>query len=388
MASTTIKFFHSALPGAPVLNGSAGSMLAVLDLLVTGMGLKSVDSMTVADEVATLAISTGHSFEPDTVALVAGASEPRLNGAARVIATTANTIRIPAPGVADGVVTGSMTAKLAPAGWEKVFSATNAGAYRSRDVAGTRMFVRLDDTGTTNARLRAYEDMTGINAAVGPTPLDSQVSGGFWWPKSGAANTTARPWFLVADERGFYLAVDPQGTGRFTVLYAGDIASFKSGDAWGFAVTGNQSDQVESTAVPDGCCGWSHRSARSGAYLVRSHTSIQGALPAQRIGSHHNGTLADGYAGTANYSLGAYPNGPNNGLMTGVLELYALGMRGTLPGLLHPVQDCGSAFTSGQKVAGTDDLLGRSLLALRVAPPSGAVAAGTVFLDIGGPWTR
>ena len=74
--------------------------------------------------------------------------------------------------------------------------------------------------------------------------------------------------------------------------------------------------------------------------------------------------------------------------MTGGLELFALGMRGSLPGLLHPVQDCGNAFASGAIVEGTDGLEGRKLLALRVAPPSGSQTAGTVFLDITGPWSR
>ena len=43
-----------------------------------------------------------------------------------------------------------------------------------------------------------------------------------------AASSAARPWYLVADERSFYLAVSPQGTAdRFTLLHAGDIASLK-----------------------------------------------------------------------------------------------------------------------------------------------------------------
>ena len=221
---------------------------------------------------------------------------------------------------------------------------------------------------------------------MGTTPLDAQVSGGLFWPKSGTANSTARPWFMVADDRGFYLAVAPQGGDRFTLLNAGDIASLKSGDAYGYLLTGNQVDQVALTTVPDGCVGYSGRSARVGAYLTRAHTAI--GLAAQRIGAHHTGTTADAYAGTAGYAWGSYPNGPNNGLMTAPLELFALGMRGTLPGLHHAVQDCGSVFGSGAMVDGTDDLAGRRLLAVRTAPPSGAVAGGTVFLDVTGPWAR
>ena len=93
------------------------------------------------------------------------------------------------------------------------------------------------------------------------------------------------------------------------------------------------------------------------------------------------------YAGTAGYSVGAYPNGPNNGLMTGALELHALGIRGTLPGLLHPVQDLGNAFATGAIVDGTDDLAGRRLMAIRTGPPASGTV-GTVFIDVTGPWAR
>ena len=140
--------------------------------------------------------------------------------------------------------------------------------------------------------------------------------------------------------------------------------------------------------MPDGCCGYSHRNARGGAYVARAHTAIGQALAVQRIGAHHTGTAADAYAGTAGYAWGAYPNGPNNGLLTGALEVFGLGVRGTLPGLLHPVQDLGLVFATGAIVDGTDDYAGRRLMAVKVAPSSGSQAAGTVFVDITGPWGR
>lgn len=151
--------------------------------------------------------------------------------------------------------------------------------------------------------------------------------------------------------------------------------------------TGNQADQTNASSVPDGCVGYSHRSARTGAYLVRAHTAIGQSTAVQRLGAHHNGSTADVYAGTAGYSLGTYPNGPNNGLMTGPLELVALGIRGTLPGLLHPVQDCGSVFATRAMVDGTDDLAGRRLMAIRTGPPASGTV-GTAFIDVTGPWAH
>ena len=171
-------------------------------------------------------------------------------------------------------------------------------------------------------------------------------------------------------------------------MFAGDIASLKSGDAWGFLITGNQSDQTSGNGLPYGCCGYSRRTDLGGAYLARSHNGIGGALSAHRIGSHHTGVAQDVYAGNGGYAWGAYPNGANNGLMVGTLELFAQSsMRGTVPGLLHPVQDLAANFSTGTIVEGTDDFAGRKLLALRVGSPGGS-SWGTVFVDISGPWGR
>ena len=261
---------------------------------------------------------------------------------------------------------------------------TNVLCVKPTVPEATGCVLRIDDTGTTNARVRAYESMTDASTGAGPTPMESRVAGGLYWPKSSSANATARPWIVIADERGIYLAVDPTGTGRYTLTYAGDIASLKSGDAYGYLITGNQSDQAAASTVPDGCCGYSGRSARGGAYLVRAHTAIGQAITAQRLGAHHNGSTADVYAGTPGYSVGTYPNGSNNGLMTGALELHAMGIRGTLPGLLHPVQDLGNAFATGAIVDGTDDLAGRRLMAIRTGSPAGsALVMSPLFGPLG-----
>ena len=382
--------FDSSMTGAPVLSGTAGALRAVLKAcLVDGFGAGSVATLTVASGVATATFAGAHPYRVGTVSQFAGATPAGLNGQKHILSIATNSVTFDATGIADGTATGTITHKVAAAGWQELFAGTltNVLCVKPTVPEATGCVLRIDDTGTTNARVRAYESMTDASTGTGPTPLDSQLSGGLFWPKSDAASSAARPWRMVADERGFYLAVSPQGTDRYTLLYAGDIASLKSGDAYGYLITGNQSDQTNASTVPDGCCGYSGRSARGGAYLARAHTAIGQSVAAQRLGAHHNGATADVYAGTAGYSVGTYPNGPNNGLMTGVLELHALGIRGTLPGLLHPVQDCGNAFVTGAVVDGTDDLAGRRLMAIRTGPPAGS-ALGTVFIDVTGPWVR
>ena len=382
--------FDSTQPGAPVLSGTAGALRTLLKAcLVDGFGAGAVATLTVSGGIATATYAGAHPFKVGYVAQFAGATPAGLNGNKVILSVTGTSVTFAAPGVPDGAATGTITSKAAPAGWQELFAGAlaNVIALKPSVVEATGCVLRVDDTGAINARVRAYEAMSDISTGVGMTPLESQAAGGLWWPKSATANATARAWILVADARGFYLAVAPAGGDRYTLLFAGDIASLKSGDAYGYLLTGNQADQTNASSAPDGCVGYSHRSARTGAYLVRSHTAIGQSTAAQRLGAHHNGSTADVYAGTAGYSQGTYPNGPNNGLMTGALELHALGIRGTLPGLLHPVQDCGNAFATGAIVDGTGDLAGRRLLAIRTGPPAGGTV-GTVFIDTTGNWGR
>ncbi len=381
--------YDNTMPNALQLTGVAGALNSILKTyLVTGAGAGSVSTLTVSAGVATATYAAGHPFKVGGTALFAGSTPAALNGLKKVLTARTNAITFAAPGVPDGAATGSITSKLAAAGWSELYPGTaNVLALKPSVPEATGCVVRLDDANAQNARVRAYESMSDASTGSGMFPLDAQVNGGLFWPKSGSAGATARPWFLIADERGFYLAVAPQGGDRYTLLYCGDIASFKSGDAYAYLVTGNQADQTAVSTVPDGCCGYSHRSARDGAYVARSHTGTGGALAVQRVGGHHNGPTADVYAGAAGYGYGTYPNGPNSGLMTGSLELFALGIRGVLPGLHHPIQDLGGAFASGTIVDGTDDLAGRSLMAIRTGPPASG-AAGTVFIDLTGPWVR
>lgn len=387
---TSVKHFHSAMPGAPVLSGTAGTLLAVLDAcLVTGFGLKTADSVTVASGVATVAFSSGHSFEPGTIALIEGATPAGLNGEKRILSTTSNTATFSAPGIADGAATGTISAKLAPAGWEKkAFSGTKLAAYRPSAPESTRMYLRVDDSGDKNARVVSYEAMTDISTGTNPIPLAAQVAGGLWWPKSATANATARAWRVFADSRGVYVALEPNGGDRWQLMFAGDIASLKSGDAYGWLVTGNTEDMTNNPATPQGCLGLSGRRARAGAYLARAHTGIGQAIEVQRVGSHHNGGMSDVYAGAAGYAFGDYPNGPNNGLLTGALELVeSAGIRGSAPGLLHPLHALGGSFASGAVVDGTNDLAGRRLMVVRTQRAT-LSDGGTVFIDTTGPWSR
>jgi hypothetical protein len=134
MADTSVKYFHGSMPGAPVLSGTAGALINVLDAcLVNGFGVSAVASLVVAGEVATATISGGHSGEVGSVMTVAGATPSGLNGEKKVLSVGGGntTLTFDATGIADQTATGSITIKVSGAGWVKAFSGTNLAAYRA-----------------------------------------------------------------------------------------------------------------------------------------------------------------------------------------------------------------------------------------------------------------
>lgn len=391
--TTTVKHFHSAMPGAPTLSGTAGSLIAVLDAcLVNGFGLKTADSVVVSGGIATATFSTGHSFEPDVIALAAGATPAGLNGEKRVLTTSTNTITFDATGIADGTATGTITFKLAPAGWAKAFSGTNLTAYRSNDVTGTRMFLRVDDTGTTNARVVGYESMSDVNTGVRAFPLAAQLSGGGYWPKASAAGAAARAWTVIADSRSVWLHLHTNTTslGASGSIYGlDDFASNKSGDPFSCALWANNADQASASSVSLYSFEYASHTGNNvpGPFIARSFTGLGGAIVAQHATESY--FTSSGTAGTAlSVNVPTYPNGPNNGLLLTRKLLIEPGvaLRGSARGALISPQNCHAAFNWRDKIDGHGDLAGRKLMAVKCGSPAATSSQGVVFFDITGPW--
>lgn len=391
---TSVKFFHSEMPNAPVLSGTAGSLIAVLDAcLADGFGLKTADSIVVAGGVATATFSTGHSFEPDTIMLVAGATPSGLNGEKRVLTTSTNNVTFSAAGIPDLTATGTITAKLAPAGWAKVFSATNLAAYRSLDFESTRMFLRVDDSGTTNARVVGYENMTDVNTGVGAFPTGVQVAGGGWWPKANSANATARAWTLVADSKGFWLhmhtnATTPGVSG--TVWGFGDFASLKSGDSYACQLFCEKSDTATLNSASARAVEHCHCTpVPESGYIPRSYTALGGGVAGATYVTSGWQTSPGVSGASANSTMPTYPNGPDNGLALSGKSVVEPGvcLRGRTRGIYMVVQNCHAQFGWRDKIDGQGALLGRKLVAIKCGGPAGTDSAGVVFVDITGPWS-
>lgn len=389
---SSVKYFHSAMTGAPTLSGTPGALAAVLDAcLVNGFGITGLDSIVVQNGVATASSSLGHPFEADTTALIVGSAVPELNGEFTVTGTTVNTFTFSAPSVVNGTYTGSVTAKLAPAGWEKAFSATNVAAYRSADLTTTRCFLRVDDAGSTTARVVGYEAMSDANTGTGAFPTSAQLSGGYYWPKSTTANSSPTYWVLVGDSKSFWLynsttpTLAAQGIAGWLSGF-GDLASRKAGDAYGCVIYGAANTSAAFAESNTVGCAYSHAqsSVNTVGYVARSYTAVGSSQPVFNASE----SFDSGYSGNGSYS---YPNGPDNALLLSrmmVCEMSPRIIRGTPRGLLFNPQLLGSSsFTTRDKLVGQGSLAGRTLLALKGSAPAQTSATNiTTFLDITGPW--
>lgn len=206
---TSVKWADCMQTGAPVVTGVAGTRIAALDaLLVNGWGLATATSVVVSSGVATATFASDHAAVVDSVVLVAGATPAGLNGEQKITAKGTNTISW-ATAEANGTATGTITVKMAAAGWTKSFSDTNLAVYKSSDPASNGHFLRVADTDAVTPRVLGYENMTAVSTGTGPFPTEAQVSGGAGIYAAISAGSNPVRWAFYADSRSFYFVTCP-----------------------------------------------------------------------------------------------------------------------------------------------------------------------------------
>lgn len=391
MSSTSVKTIHYLQPGAPQLPGTPAALISVLNaFLVDGFGLKTLDSVEVQDEVATAVCTSGFSFDEGSVALLAG--NPAVNGERRVTKVLSTTkFQFAAPGVSNGTLSGTITAKMAPLGWERPFSTTNTAVYRSADPASTRCYLRVDDSAATAARVFGYEEMTDVSTGTGQFPLAAQVPGGLYWGKSSAANSVTRPWLAFGDERTFYIWVSYTDTDlanpRGNVYGFGDLEDTGDADTLGCFIAGSTASNA-TTYDPVMCMGRSSLT-QGGVFVPRDVTNIGGARPALRIGAMTWNNTSSAYSGSTSYTSGAlvYPNrGDNSAILSSVFCVHDQLLRGAYPGIYHTPQDAVLRFSHLDPVPTIGDLAGRTVRSLKLGQSATAGPLGVMFYDATGPW--
>ncbi len=391
--STAVKWAVSSMTGAPTLNGTAGSLIAVLDaFLVNGFGTKAVDSAQVTDGICRIAITGASAALDHSVIQLAGITGggATLNGLQRVKTATASYVEF-ACDLPDGPLTGTITFKIAPLGWVKVFSKTNVAVYRSADVRGTGCFLRVDDTGALVARVHGYEQMSSVDDGVGMFPVPAQLAGGGFWPKSNTAGGATRNWCISGDARGFKLHVSTNSaSGNSGSVYSfGDEQSLRSSDPYACMLHCALSDTSASATVSASTSGLEYIQATpaDGCFMPRSYLTIGSSIAVKH--GVNAAWQTNGAAGAVSTHLSTqYPNGPGNALLLRQKALVEPSghWRANVRGLFFPLQACHSSFNHLDVVDGEGDAVGKKLLALKCGSPAGASSQGVVFVAITGEW--
>jgi hypothetical protein len=241
-------WFDSSEVGAPTLNNAAGSLLEILRAcLINGFGSKTVTSISVTAGVAT-ATCAAHGFlgTYGKLVLIEGSGEALLNGRKQPGNVLTNSFTYPAPGVADGTYTGTMTAKRAPLGWVEAHTGVNKAIFARSDVTATAQMLRVLDTAAspasaTGARVFGVESATDVDTFGAIFPTTAQLSGGQWWYR-GLNSASAKRWAIVGDELGFYFAVEGVSVSTMIAYYFGDINTLKATDAFHTMLSGSTAD--------------------------------------------------------------------------------------------------------------------------------------------------
>lgn len=241
-----VQEFRSTDVGMPVLSGTAGALIALLDaVLVNGGATQAVTSLTEVGTTINAVIPADVTLETNDWLVIAGAAPAGANGTFKVTMADSTHFSYVGPGSL-GAITGSITYRRAPLGWTKPFTGANLAAFRAASVPNCPQFyLRVDETGATlggqkEVAVRGYEAMTDVNTGTGPFPTVAQQTNGLCWRKSLTADATARAWVLIGDGATFYFIPNSDASavsGRGNLAF-GAFTSFKPSDAYNALLSG------------------------------------------------------------------------------------------------------------------------------------------------------
>lgn len=277
-------------------------------------------------------------------------------------------------------------------GWTGMYSSDYKKAGFQAPAGSTGMWLYVDDYGTAltsttkQAAVWGNEAFTGFDGSGNPTgmtnrfPNTTQRAKGCCWWKSSTADGTARPWWLIGDEKLFYLGVDYSTNGYwYSNYFFGDIISYRANDAYHCVISTDNGENATYNyfGYLDGAL--SAPSATYGKYVARDYTNL--------VLSPLIGWSGDVYFGTYMGYAAAYPypNGADNSLVVcGPPTVHEPGqiLRGRMPGLYYPGHQ--RPLTHGVTVSGIQGLEGRTLRYLSMC--AGSSVQGAVLFDVTGPW--
>lgn len=364
-----VKYFSSTMPGAPVVNGNWGDLVGLLDaVLVSGFNLKTVESIRSENGLVTAAVSSGHGYQVNQVVLISGCEQAEYNGEHLITSTTSSTFsyKISSTPASPATTQSTISAKVAPLGFQTVFTANGKRAYRSASSKSLKPFLRVDDSVdpvwdkkfAKYAKVTIAEGMTDIDTfsgARGPYdpayPTKNEIgykdggsifNGWYKWIYDHLdggtkleipAGAGARVWAVVGDDRGFFLNISPDPTTpklRQT-YYFGDIKSYKLGDAFPWALIASDLPDASNSYVYIGGGNFFPTTLNmQGKTMVKDYTQVGGTT---RFGFFTlNPVNQEMSSGADNYI--PWPNGPDFSLQLWPVWIKeeAGHIRGEMPG--------------------------------------------------------
>jgi len=225
------------------------------------------------------------------------------------------------------------------AGWTREFVNATFDKAVFRPGAGTRFFLQVDGAGAANAyrsNILGFESMSSVDNGLGPftsgtTPYVSTSS---------VANTTARPWILIADDRALYFvcwhyatSTPDNATTYASGFFFGDIVALNPSDNYACGISSYTSTAY---TVNYGKISGSSSATGGGVSFPRNSSGVASPIiPALVVGGGPSDNL--GNVGQAYVPGGAlYIARPH------VSDGVAHSIRGFMPGFYYPCHSLGS----------------------------------------------
>jgi hypothetical protein len=336
-----IKIIHSGQNSASTLAGTAGYLTSLLyAALVTGFNTQSISSITASNNVATVTTSTTHNYSTNDTINISGANETEFNGDFVITVTDTNKFTYSVT-TSNSAATGTLSAKVAPLGWERTYSGTNKAVFRAPSGSGNRYYLRVDDSNAQYATVCAYETMSDVDTGT-------NKMGDVYWKKSNSSDTNSRNWVVFGNTKTFYLFAQ-WNTGYYYMGFSfGDFTSYKSGDTYNTMLIGHNASAPSYTYQNQSFtyCSWSSTYVY-GHYVIRSTTGLPGqasffkiAVPSDQMG----------YNALINFP--SYTSSGVNLFPVYIVDNVAgnWGLRGKMPGLFVPAESSAGFVTSLSRI--------------------------------------
>lgn len=238
-------------------------------------------------------------------------------------------------------------------GWTKTYSGTNKAVYTQASGNGFCLRVRDDASGTGGGRealVRGGESATDVDTLVDPFPNTTQVTDANCnWRKSNTADSTARTYYAVADDRTFHLLILFDGTTARDMYSFGDTERYYSGDGYNTFITNRTLNNQNNNGT---CTAFTTTGITGGSFT-----------PVMWFARSADGLIKSDYArwitncssfGQASATDPDYPNTATNKLHCGLLDTLSVYsnttaainsgamFRGAVPHILEPLLGSGT----------------------------------------------